>query len=82
MNQLEQDLEEHEVDLLAYWAVIRKRLVGIVALVVVASVGALVYGLRIPPVFEARATILTPKESGGGGGLSRRPSSRRVPCHF
>ncbi len=62
------DQYDDGLTLLDYWAVVRKRFSGIAALVVFAVASALVVSLLLPKIYEGKASILAPKESGGGAG--------------
>jgi len=58
--------DEDEINLLDYWRVIWKYkwLIGILCSTSV--VAAIIFGLLSPKIYESTATILIPKESGGG----------------
>jgi len=62
--------DDDEINLLDYWRVIWKCkwLIGILCSTSV--VAAMILGLLSPKIYESRATILIPKESGGSGFLS------------
>jgi len=62
--------DEDEINLLDYWRVIWKYkwLIGVLSSTSV--VVAMVFGLLAPKIYESKATILLPKEGGGGGFLS------------
>jgi len=62
--------DDDEINLLDYWRVIWKYkwLIGILCSASV--VAAMVFGLLLPKIYESSATILIPKEGGGGGFLS------------
>ncbi len=61
-------MDQEDVDLLDYWFVIRKRLAGVAALVAASVMSALVISLVLPKIYEAKATVLAPKEQAAGGG--------------
>jgi len=62
--------DDDEINLLDYWRVIwrYKWLIG--ALCSTSVIAAMIFGLLSPKIYESTATILIPKESGGGGFLS------------
>ena len=63
-----EEQQENEVDLLDYWRVLRKRgrlIVGL-TLVSVITTGFLSYFV-MTKIYESKATILAPRESGGAG---------------
>jgi len=62
--------DEDEINLLDYWRVIWKYkwLIGILSSTSV--VAAMIFGLLSPQIYQSTATILIPKERGGGGLLS------------
>ncbi len=60
--------QDDEINLLDYWRVLRKRGWMILGLVFVSVFGAGFYSYFVmPKIYESNATILGPKESGGGG---------------
>jgi len=62
--------DEDEINLLDYWWVIWKYKWWIGVLCSISVVAAMVIGLLSPKIYESTATILLPKEGGGGGLLS------------
>ncbi|MBI3990038.1 MAG: hypothetical protein HY347_10540 [candidate division NC10 bacterium] len=58
---------EEEVNLLDYWRVIWKRKTLIIGLCFTSVLATLAFSLRSPKIYESTATILVPKEGGGGG---------------
>ena len=62
--------DEDEINLLDYWRVIWKHKWLIGALCSVSVIAALVFSLLSPKIYESTATILTPREGGGGNLLS------------
>jgi len=58
--------DEDEINLLDYWRVIWKFKWLIGVLCSTSVVAAMVFGLLSPKIYESTATILIPKESGGG----------------
>lgn len=69
-DQAQRWAEDDEIDLLDYWRVIWKygRLIGIFFSASVLA--ALILGLVAPKIYESKATIITPREGGGGNLLS------------
>jgi len=62
--------DDDEINLLDYWRVIWKSKWLIGALCSTSVIAAMVFGLLTPKIYESTATIIIPKESGGGGFLS------------
>jgi len=63
-----EEWQEHEINLLDYWRVLRKRGRLILGLVFVSVFTAGYYTYFVmPKIYESNVTILGPKESGGGG---------------
>lgn len=70
-NQENQQLaDQDEINLLDYWWVIWRYKWFIGGLCSVSVIAALIFSLLSPKIYESTATILTPKEGGGGGLLS------------
>jgi len=69
-NQRPYDDNEDEINLLDYWRVIWKYKWLIGVLCSTSVIAAMVLGLLSPKIYESTATILIPKEGGGGGFLS------------
>jgi len=65
----QRNYDEDEINLLDYWRVIWKYKWFIGVLSSTSVVVAMVFGLLSPKIFESKATILIPKESGGRGSL-------------
>jgi len=62
--------EEDEINLLDYAVVLWRNRLLIVGLFLVAVLTTFVVTIRMPKIYESTATILTPREGGGGGLLS------------
>ena len=62
--------DEDEINLLDYWRVIWKYKWLIGVLCSTSVIAAMVFGLLAPKIYVSTATILIPKETGGGGFLS------------
>jgi len=62
--------DDDEINLLDYWRVIWKFKWLIGVLCSTSVIAAMILGLLSPKIYESRATIIIPKESGGGGFLS------------
>lgn len=62
--------DEDEINLLDYWRVIWSYKWLIIALCSISVIAALVFSLLSPKIYESKATILAPKEGGGGNLLS------------
>ena len=69
-QQFQQLADNDEINLLDYWWVIWKYKWVIIGLCSVSVIAALIFGLRSPKIYESTATILTPKEGGGGNLLA------------
>jgi uncharacterized protein involved in exopolysaccharide biosynthesis len=65
--------EERELDLLEYGAIIWRQRWVILAVFLVAVTTTTVITLRLPKIYVATATVLTPKD-GGGSGLLANPA--------
>lgn len=67
----QRDWRDEGFNLLDYWWVLRKRGWMIVGLCVLAILSSGIHNYFFATrIFESRASILPPKESGGGGGMS------------
>src|SRR5271169_351245 len=76
---LQRDWRNEGFNLLDYWWVLRKRGWMIVGLCVVAVLYAGTYSYFFAArIFESRASILPPRESNGGGGMSMALSGSGV----
>ena len=66
--ELQKDWQDDEINLFEYWQVVRKRTRMIIALVIVAVLAAGSHDYFIATkIYESKASILPPKESGGFG---------------
>ncbi|MFA7327910.1 MAG: Wzz/FepE/Etk N-terminal domain-containing protein [Candidatus Ratteibacteria bacterium] len=63
-------MDEQEISLLDYWRVLWKNRLLIIVLFFVVSAGALIYSLRLPKLYKATTSILSPADSSKGAGLS------------
>lgn len=63
-------VEDDEINLLDYWRVIWKRKILIGSLCSLSVLAALVFSILSPKIYEATATIITPREGAGSGLLS------------
>lgn len=59
--------QDQEINLLDYWHVVWRRRWLITVLCSTSIVAALILGLLSPKIYEARATVLLPREGGGSG---------------
>src|SRR5574341_320869 len=62
--------EEDEVNLLDYWWVVWKYKILVGMLCLTSMLATSIYGFLSPKIYESTATLLMPKEGGGGGFLS------------
>jgi len=69
-QQIQQLADNDEINLLDYWRVIWKYKWVIGGLCFVSVIAALIFSLLSPKIYESTATVLTPKEGGGGNLLS------------
>ena len=78
-----EEWQDDEVNLLDYWRVLRRRTRMILGLTFVSVFMAGFYSYFImTKIYESTASILGPKESGGGGQVWRLPSPHREPGNF
>ena len=70
MAELQKDWQDDEINFLDYWWIIRKRAWMIIGLLVPAVLIVGYQSYYADKVYESTATIMGPKESGGGAGLA------------